>query len=104
MVGIRRRDFITILGGVTTCPSRGTLSSRETYRPPASGDWTPRPGGRDRQFWEATQTRPKLGSGGQIARSIGFAWTNSRHAKFSLPVTYGLRHNPLVQLRSMSCA
>jgi hypothetical protein len=23
---------------------------------------------------------------------------------FSLPVTHGLRHNPLVQLRSMSCA
>src|SRR6516164_7112214 len=46
---------------------------------------------------------------GAGARSVGFAWTNSLHAKLSLPVAYGLRHNPLVQLRrlvqlrSMSC-
>jgi hypothetical protein len=33
-----------------------------------------------------------------------FPWTNVEAQNFSLPVTHGLRHNPPVQLRSMSCA
>jgi hypothetical protein len=41
---------------------------------------------------------------GPIARWAGFPWTNTDAQNFSLPVTHGLRHNPPVQLRSMSCA
>jgi hypothetical protein len=37
-------------------------------------------------------------------RSVGFPWTNTDALNFSLPATHGLRHNPPVQLRSMSCA
>ena len=41
----------------------------------------------------------------QAAGSVGrLHWTNTNAQNLSLPVTHGLRHNPPVQLRSMSCA
>jgi hypothetical protein len=45
-----------------------------------------------------------IGDGAGANRSVGSPWTNTDAQNFRLPVTHRLRHNPPVQLRSMSCA